>query len=80
MGQPPRDAMSHDDMMAMIAEADTTMFVRLRSDGHPVGAVVGSGSGCSPSERMPRPSSHRRLFRIVPEKFFSSDQRTLPRA
>jgi hypothetical protein len=38
----PRDRMSHDEMMSLIERAVTTVFVRLRKDGHPVGAVVAS--------------------------------------
>lgn len=36
-----RDAMSLADMLDVIDNADTCVFIRLRGDGHPVGAVVG---------------------------------------
>ena len=142
-----RDEMSHDEMLEIIDNAHTTVFIRLRGDGHPVGAVVGSGvidgeiytvtnlfraayknvqrdaRCCAVFDipdvasvtvigraeivddpqligrlfRMRAPRSalvskgeltvdgflalantpNRRLFRIVPERFFSSDQRTL---
>jgi hypothetical protein len=143
----PRDAMSHDEMIEIIADARTAVFVRLRGDGHPVGAVVGSAvvdgeiytitnlfraayknvqrdARCCAVFDIPDVASvtvighaeivedprmlqrvfesrasrnalvkrgqlteedfmalantpNRRLFRIVPERFFSSDQRTL---
>jgi general stress protein 26 len=142
-----RDAMSLPEMLDVIDNADTCVFVRLRGDGHPVGAVVGhavldgqiytltnlfraayrsvqrddrvcavfdrpqiaSVTVIGRSEiiddpamvdrfftsRAPRSwlvqtgkmtvdeflgvanTSNRRLIRIHPEKFFSSDQRTL---
>jgi Pyridoxamine 5'-phosphate oxidase len=38
----PRDRMSREEMLDFASRAVTTVFIRLRGDGHPVGAVVGS--------------------------------------
>ncbi|MBV9659646.1 MAG: pyridoxamine 5'-phosphate oxidase family protein [Acidimicrobiales bacterium] len=143
----PRDEMSHEAMLEVIDGATTCVFIRLRGDGHPIGAVVGGGvidgeiytltnlfraayrnvqhdDRCSAVFDQPQVASvtvigraeivddpavlerffrsrapkswlvtsgklteeeflelawtpNRRLFHIIPEKFFSSDQRTL---
>jgi len=39
----PRDSMSMEDMLYVIDNNRTCVFNRLRSDGHPIGAVVGGG-------------------------------------
>ena len=39
----PRDAMTRAAMLHVIDNASTCVFVRLRGDGHPIGAVVGGG-------------------------------------
>jgi len=39
----PRDSMPMADMLYVIENNETCVFTRLRSDGHPIGAVVGGG-------------------------------------
>ena len=36
----PYNELSREQMMEIVAKAPTCVFIRLRSDGHPVGAVV----------------------------------------
>jgi general stress protein 26 len=39
--RPRFDTMSREQMLEVIESAPTCVFIRLRSDGHPIGAVVG---------------------------------------